>query len=694
MKPTNVEWIMAKGSDWTPDYLAWKYFRYQPWGFPLGVMEGYSHPQKVSIGLTGAIPLLAVPLKIFSGALPDDFQYHGFWLFLCVFLQGIFAFHLLKIWVKEDSYAFLGAMLFAFSYSMLDRLGHINLCAHWVIIAGLLVYFSKFQLKKTILYHSLLVFATIWIHPYLVLFSVALTGLTLIEGWWSKRFKFSQFAIGTLVTAGTAALSWWLIGNFILGGDDAVAGGFGEFSTNLNTFWNPKFDALVFNHSKDFYEGQYEGIAYLGIGVLLLLFSSIVGLLVKKIKVNYSKGLLLLGFISLLFFVFSLSQNITYGGELIFTIPFSKYLLAKFATLRASGRYVWLLQYFLILVAIIGFYKIKIDQNYKIGLLGLVVLLNLVDFQYYFERNKIFDLKFEPISNFNKAAFEKVIEAGNEVIMYPPHTRTYLSVCDETPFISIAASQKKPINTGHLARVDNKLREKYRQELESKIYSDPNSFADKTIITIPKFAEIFQPLIEKELFQIFEINNFLAYVPVSQIAVLEDLSKNAQRDSIPYKRESFNDFKIRNAEYNWVISVKDDARATLSSCTQWNEYFTSIGSQNPSLDFRESYLGLLQSGKLINEKFGRDNPNGKIEFDAELNGVDISAVSASMDHGNIASIKLNEVEHAIDDRGFNIVVFDQEGKVIESTFFDTFKQCHHYSEFGKKFFPVYKINSK
>lgn len=693
MNPTNVDWVMAKGSDWTPDYLAWKYFRYQPWSFPLGTMEGYSSPQKVSIGLTGAIPLIAVPMKLVAPILPEDFQYYGFWLFLCSFLQGVFAFYLLRrLGLKDKSYTLIGALIFMFSYSMMDRLGHLNLCAHWTILAGLLVYFGKYSYKKTILYHSLLVFATIWIHPYLVLFSVALTGITFLEHWWSRKIDFTKFIIAGATTGIAAIFSWWVLGNFILDGNDAKAGGFGEFSTNLNTFWNPKINTPFLSHQADYFNGQYEGIAYLGIGILILLIATIGLLLLGKISFKLSKGNILIASLAGIFFLFSLSQLITYGDQLIFEMPYSKYLIGKFATLRASGRYVWLLQYLLILVPIVGLYRTKFNIKIKTGLLAVVLLLNLVDFQFYFKRNPIFQNKIEPIPNFHQAAFEKIIEAGSEVIMYPPHVRTYLTAYDETPFISIAAAQAKPINTGHLARVNLKLRQEHKNNLELKLIEQPSFFKDKTIITIPKYAELFQDLVTKNIVQTFESNGFLAYVPIQSQQIISMLQEKSVVDSLNFKRESFKDFQIRNADFNWAVAVKDEARTYLDYCNHWKTYFDSIGSKNSALDFRESYAGIFSKGKLVIEESGREQNGGPVELDQIIQGNSIKIVSASMDHGNIANILINNKEYAIDDRGFNIVVFNDQGEVLETTFFDTYRQCHHYSEKVNKKFPIWRIS--
>ena len=143
INPLNDQWLMTSGSDWTPDYMAGGFYRNAEWNFPLGVFTGYSFPEQVSIGLTGAIPLVAVPLKILDPILPDQFQHFGLWLLLCYILQAIFSYHLLRLWgIKDRMLLALGSCMFVISYTLLDRIAHTNLCAHWEILAGLCLYFS------------------------------------------------------------------------------------------------------------------------------------------------------------------------------------------------------------------------------------------------------------------------------------------------------------------------------------------------------------------------------------------------------------------------------------------------------------------------------------------------------------------------------------------------------------------------
>src|SRR5690606_14740021 len=77
LNPTNINWLFQTREDWASHYLGWAFYRDSAWTFPLGDMTGYMHPMGTNIGFTDSIPLLALPLKLISFALPDDFQYFG-----------------------------------------------------------------------------------------------------------------------------------------------------------------------------------------------------------------------------------------------------------------------------------------------------------------------------------------------------------------------------------------------------------------------------------------------------------------------------------------------------------------------------------------------------------------------------------------------------------------------------------------
>ncbi|MCC6987708.1 MAG: hypothetical protein IT181_01835, partial [Acidobacteria bacterium] len=132
LDPTEIDWLM-KG-DWVPHYFGWHYFRVEPWHWPPGAVHGYYAPLGTSIGLTDSIPLIGYLLKPLSGWLPTPFQYLGPFLLASFALQGALGARLIGRRVESVSAQALGAALFVLLPTLLIRVGHAALCAHWLIL--------------------------------------------------------------------------------------------------------------------------------------------------------------------------------------------------------------------------------------------------------------------------------------------------------------------------------------------------------------------------------------------------------------------------------------------------------------------------------------------------------------------------------------------------------------------------------
>lgn len=126
------------------------------------------------------------------------------------------------------------------------------------------------------------------------------------------------------------------------------------------------------------------------------------------------------------------------------------------------------------------------------------------------------------------------------------------------------------------------------------------------------------------------------------------------------------------------IAVKDDAASQLNAEQRAN--FAAMGlSKLSALAFRDSYLAVFDRGKLICEQIEHQ---GSAEEDRELvtlsysgklgDGSVYSLESGGIAMGNKASCLIDGTEYAQNQRGLNIVIYDNKTKkVIDSTFFDT-----------------------
>lgn len=674
LDPTNINWLMAQGSDWTPDFLAWMYYRNEPWAFPLGVMEGYSMPGEVSIGLTGSIPLLAVPLKLFKNVLPFEFQYFGFWMLLCFILQGFFSYKIIRLFKGTTIWqSILGGCFLMLSYSFMDRVGHLNLCAHWLVLGGIYVFFAHRD-KHALWRHCLLIFMSVWIHPYLILFTLGIAYAQFFSMILENRSKWKTM-LGHMAASLFATLfAWILIGNHVLSSSDSVSLGLGYYSTNLNTFWNPKVDSFFMNHIPyAFEDGQYEGLAYLGVGFWLAALVTLIFSFIKKTSFQIEKrtwGILLAGFV---LFFFSVSHIVTFNEYTLFEIPIGKTLNRLASTFRATGRYVWLLQYILVIAWIVTLIRLPIKNSWKTGILGVALLLNIVDFSSYIHRQGFLGENQIPFRHFHMDFWEKIIQNTDELRMFPAHTRTYHSFGDDTPFVLLSSKYDLPINTGHLARYDVKKREEHRKDLLAKL-ENPTPLKNTTLITTEEHIVHFYRTWKMGNHEVFKEDGFLVFVPKTKSTLIAELKKGFKYSTLKKGPEFTAEFLTKHSNHYTFITVKDEASNNIKTCTMIQEWLRFAESDLGSLQFRESYAGVFHNNKKIKEVFGRVN-KGSVSMTFPLGQKNIELFSSDMDNGNEARIFVEGVNHAVNERGLNIVVLSNEGELIANANFDTYQQC-------------------
>lgn len=701
LNPLNDVWLMSSGSDRTPDYMAWAYYRNSDWHFPLGLFAGYSFPETVSIGLTGAIPLLAVPAKMLSGVLPEVFQYFGLWLLLCYILQAVFSYKLLEnLGLRNEWLLALSSCMLVISYTFLDRIAHMNLCAHWQILAGLCLYFSS-DSKSSWWKHGLLVFASVWTHPYLIVFTISIAfadffkhGLVNLQSW-------LRVGLNMLLMIVVIVIAWLLIGNHIMDSEQAKAEGFGVFSANLNTFFTAKTEGGILPPLPRYHETQFEGVAYLGLGVLvsMLFFPFLWYKNLLKIP-KWNMRFLPILILAIAMFIFSLSNQITLNDQLIWHYQLPPSLMEIASILRGSGRYVWLIHYLLLSGILVLISTSRIKNTYKYIWLFAMLLVTVIDFWPQIKPDTYISEPRQIIKGFQAEFWEDVIAMSDKFIMYPPHTRNYKKYCDDMAFAEIAVKNKLTFNSGHLARFDLALRKKYRQGLKDTLSNYPQFLDSTTIVTSGKYLEDFHNLINLGSHEILEANEYYAFVPHNSrfLADRERTISSFTPDSVHVTTEEFGAFAQRNQGAYLLISVKNEASRKLHTCSEIISFFNDTGSRAAELAYTEAYVGIFKDGELLAEKFGNSQDNGKVTIDTLLyfdqdDGRQkklVEIYSADVENGNEARIFVGDENLAVNYRGLNIVTLDSSGELLESTRFDTYSHCHHNSEKSELHYKIWR----
>jgi hypothetical protein len=353
--PREIGWLMRR-LDWQIHFLAWHVFSHEPWQWPPGRIISVFYPVGTSIAYTDSVPLAALLLKPWSRLLPDPFQYLGGWLLLCFALQGAAGALLIGCWTRRTVLRVGGAALFVLSPVLLDRVGHVALASHWLLLLAFWLYFRQWTAGATarVASWALLVFTTACVQPYLWAMVVVLSAAAAV------RYTIADRAYGwrDVVThlAGTAAVSavaGWLVGWFVMSSADELSvGGLGLYSMNLlGLFASNGWAAL--GPTVAVFEGQtYEGFNYPGAGALGLMAIATVLLALRRPArqtcIAAAPLLVACGLMALA----SLSPKVTFGRHVVTEVSLPHQMQMWYSAFRSTGRFFWPAGYMLTAAAI------------------------------------------------------------------------------------------------------------------------------------------------------------------------------------------------------------------------------------------------------------------------------------------------------------------------------------------------------
>ena len=358
LRVSGIGWLLKGygGDDITQHQTGWMFFRNSPWTFPFGKALNLGWPEGTSVSYTDSIPIAALFFKLLSGILPRDFQYFGLFTALCFSLQGLFAALLVFQFTGNRKYAVLSSLLFVFATGFIERAFRQSaLSAHWLILAGLCLYFAE---NPPVLFPILLNVLAIGIHPYLFAMVFALTFASEIRRCRKNgKLLTGVRRVGAVITI--VLIFGFLIGLFGNGSGIQPESGYGYYSLNLNALLNPAVDFLsswsrwmpALSRTPEQKDGSfYFGIpAALSLLLVLLLFR---GKLIPAIY-KYPE----MAVLSLLFTVFAVSNRVTFGNDVIFKFHLAHSIRDLFNIFRAGSRFFYVPYYLLYFMIAAGFYR-------------------------------------------------------------------------------------------------------------------------------------------------------------------------------------------------------------------------------------------------------------------------------------------------------------------------------------------------
>jgi hypothetical protein len=363
-------------------YLGWSFFRRSPWAWPPSANPDYGLELASSVFFADAIPLLALSMKTIAP--PDGpWQYFGIWLLVCFALQAVFAGRLASLYTPSRLGRLLAAALFCFAPIFLWRLhGHYALNAHWLILAGLWLCLRPLQSSaRAWRAWALLVAAAALIHAYLLAMVLALWAADLVRrGLFLVPRRVTLVVVEPVVVLLAAASALWLGGFFAVPGGVDVAGGFGYYRANLLSPLDSDGWSFLWPDVGGG-AGDYEGFAFLGAGVLLLVLAALAGRIAtgrggRAMGMEAERWPLLAVLVVLA--LFALSHRWAFGPWEVAVLPLPAPLAWAGALLRSSGRMLWPAVYALMLWGVVAVVR-ALPGRSGCAVVAVAALLQAVD---------------------------------------------------------------------------------------------------------------------------------------------------------------------------------------------------------------------------------------------------------------------------------------------------------------------------
>ena len=428
LNPKNLNWLLS--DDRLGELIGWLNFKNSDWSFPPGNYKqgGYGNN---SVVFNGTVPILAIIFKLLFKDL-ENFQYFGFWIFLCFFLQGILSYYILNHITQKKIFSIIGSIFFLLSPVFLHRIGiHISLGGHWILLA----YFLNFVVKNNNYRNNniFIIVLSSGIHFY---FTAMLLVTDLIINFFKlflrkqkinffKDFFLKIFFLGVFM---------YLLGYFVLNPQDNLGGGFGIFKMNLISFFDPGVSTMgqkylwsnfLPNLTTNY--GEHEGFSYFGLGFIFLCLLAII-ILSKNLNYLDKKNLKIYITVIIIFFSLSLSNNVGFFDLNIISIPLNELILAPLSLIRASGRFIWMINYFILIFSVLMIFKFFPKRNTQVifCLLVIQVLDISIGFSGYSDKYfKNFKIQAEENSNSNWKKIEKNFDILTSSYLINPSPEIY-----------------------------------------------------------------------------------------------------------------------------------------------------------------------------------------------------------------------------------------------------------------------------
>ncbi|QDZ38660.1 hypothetical protein FRE64_01100 [Euhalothece natronophila Z-M001] len=675
LNPFSFGWLLQ--GDWGQHFIGWMAFLNEPWHWPPGRFENLGAPVGNSIVYTDSLPLLAIPLKALLAGQVSLLQFQGWWFLICIILQGVISYVVLRRLTCSPSVSVVGALLLLCWPPMYHRLGHDTLVAHWLLLAAMGVALTV--KRKTAVFLGVGLVATAFaIHAYLAAMVSLILGSRIlaeidigsrwqtVKNFVARKSKTPPISPRTMFLMMTIILvlgvELYLLGYFESG--SSGGGGFGVFSMNLNALWNPQTeDWSRFIPAQPFQTEQHEGFLYLGVGLMGVIVVAFALALWQSTTAqsSFDQRFKKLGVVAIAAFIFALSSRVTFGENVLFNIglPPTVQDLLFLSTFQSSGRFGWITGLVLIVWSIFAIAS-RLGSKQTVMILSFALALQLVDLSSVPALMRDWTA---PLPE-KRAQYEELAAQWPSSLKHiraiPPQ-----DLDDEIQYqLGFAAILNGgTTNSFYFARPNNEAMEPFTERLKSDI--SQNQLRDDTMYLSSSHACYIAAGNKSH----FKAHYSLVVVNGSWFA--DDPLPNDWRDRQVTTEENPSLAELIAScgeDCTMVLAIKDDGSKNLSEETI--DALASKGAKKVlNLDFRDSYLIVLKDGNVVTEELASEE---SVEWSNQLDSLSVRVESAGFDAGAHAFIFLDDVNCSLNQRGFNGVYWQQEPKHIKRFHVDTY----------------------
>jgi hypothetical protein len=376
---TGPLWVAPFNVDLAQNLTGHLIFQRPGWHWPLLSSPDLFWPRGASIAMTDSNPLVSLIAKILATLRGEPANLLGLWFAACWLLQPVAAVYAVRGFEARRWEAALAAAIVAACFpAFLIRVGHINLCGHFLLLLALgrsarMLRSGAGRETHEWISAYLILLTAVLVHPFLFLMASAILAAPPLQSVGEGGGRWRRLAINFVATVVLAFLPFLLLSG-TTGGMDR---GYGFYSMNLLSPVWPQHSGIFGRDlpAIDATGGQYEGFNYLGAGGLLSI--AVAGFVAWKYRPFAWRPWWGLIAILVLLTILALSNNI-YAGNLPLLRLGGRQWDSILGFIRSSGRLFWPVGYALLLGSI-AVLSNRLPRPYAAAALVAVMVLQIVD---------------------------------------------------------------------------------------------------------------------------------------------------------------------------------------------------------------------------------------------------------------------------------------------------------------------------